>query len=104
MYAIGEAKYDRSSLCAMARMLFMRGVSCGPCRRRRRRRRLGRVRVLGREREEDLFEADARRPQLQQPPPARDDGPREIAADVEAGLGFHFIADGAAAAVRFDDG
>src|SRR3954468_9113882 len=65
MYAIGDAKYERSSLLAIARMLRIDVVSFN--------RRRG-SHVVGRQREEDLFEAHAHRPEREQPPALRDDG------------------------------
>src|SRR5215831_12128870 len=95
MYAMGEAKYERSSFCAMARMLRIRGVSFG---------RSGgcRGRFVGGERQEDLFEAHAHRPQLEQPPAARHDGPCQIAPHVAARFAFDFESDETFPAIGFD--
>src|SRR5262245_52978898 len=93
MYAIGDAKYDRNSFWAIARMLRIDGLL-----------RDGRFRrFVGREGEEDVFEAGAHRPELQQPPTLVHDGAREIAADVAARLAVDGVAHLAVAPVRFDD-
>ena len=69
------------------------GVRFGGGRRRRRA-------FLGRHLQEDLLQAHAHRPQLQQPPAARDDGAGDVAADVGAALALHFEAVDAAAMIR----
>src|SRR5581483_8790631 len=60
-------------------------------------------RFFGRQRQEDLFEAHAHRPQLQQPPAAADDAARELAPDVLAALALDFVADRRAVTIRFGD-
>src|SRR5215470_7863737 len=98
MYAIGDAKYERSSLRAIARMLLMGRRSSG---------RHGftgsRRRFFGRERQEDLLEAHAHRPELEKVPPAADDGAGELAADVVPLLAFNLVADDAVAVIGFRD-
>src|SRR6266851_4224452 len=86
IYAIGDSKYAFTSLCAIARMLFMRSL--------RGSRRCGGF--VGRQVQEDLFEAHAHRAQLQEPPASRHHGGGEIAADVPAALAFDFDGDDAA--------
>src|SRR5262245_51918139 len=103
MYAMGPAKYDLSSLLAIARMLRIGRVSF----RRGGARRVagGRLGFVGREREEYLFKAHAHRPELEQPPAARHDRPRQLAADVLAVLAVDFEADNAVALIgRLDAG
>src|SRR5713101_8168448 len=91
-YAMGDAKYDFSSLWAMARMLLMRGFLSGYARH-----------VFRRERQEDLLQAQPHGPQLEQPPVAHDDGASEVAADVPVALGLDFVADDAVVAIDFCD-
>src|SRR5581483_12511907 len=94
MYAIGEAKYDLSSFCAIATTLRIDGPS-----------RLGRrLRgLLGRELEEDLLEAHPHRPELQQPPSRRDDGARQLAPDILPPRALDLVPHHAVAPIRFDD-
>src|SRR3954468_3556006 len=92
MYAIGDAKYERSSLLAIARMLRIDVVSFN--------RRRG-SHVVGRQREEDLFEAHAHRPELKQPPAVRDDGLREVAPHVAPAFALDLEADKAIPPVGF---
>src|SRR5438093_2043445 len=89
---MGDAKYDFSSLCAIARMLLMHGLSFGD---RRHRRRC----FFRREREEDLLEAHAHRPQLEQSPSVADHRPRQVAAHVAPVLALDLVPDEAVAAV-----
>src|SRR5436309_8737739 len=107
---MGDAKYDRSSLLAMARMLFISVSTCLHGRHNRRRLSGGRwwfgawrVRLVGGELEEDLFQAHPHRPHLQQSPSAGDDRPREVAPHVAAVLALHLEPRHAVATVRFDD-
>src|SRR3954447_19150276 len=66
---MGEAKYARSSFCAIARTLLMGGLLAG---------------LFGRERQEDLLEAQAHGPELQKAPAPADHGARELAPHVMA--------------------
>src|SRR5260370_15108188 len=94
MYAIGDAKYDRSSLFAIASTLLMNSLQYSGFWR-------GGRDFFGRQRQEDLLEAQAHRSQLEQPPPAGHDRPREIAAHVMSLLALDLVADDPVAAVRF---
>src|SRR5260370_29779825 len=96
MYAIGDAKYDRSSLFAIASTLLMNSLQYSGFWR-------GGRDFFGRQRQEDLLEAQAHRSQLEQPPPAGHDRPREIAAHVMPLLALDLVADDPVAAVRFGD-
>src|SRR6476659_58752 len=103
MYAIGDAKYDFSSFRAIARMLLIRSDSFRRVNGVRARGRRRRVFVFGGEREEDILEADAHRPQLEQAPAAADHGARELATDVAALFAVDLVADHAVVAIRFHD-
>src|SRR2546426_81672 len=59
--------------------------------------------VFGRQRQEDFFEAHARRARLPQPPAARHDRAGQIAADVASMLALDLVADHAVFPIRFDD-
>src|SRR5438552_4151353 len=74
-------------------MLFMRRLSCG---------RGSRLEILGRQREEDLFEAHAHRTKLQESPSAVDDGSCEIAPDIAPAFSFHFVPGYAVATIGLD--
>src|SRR5262245_24088207 len=67
MYAMGDAKYARSSFWAIARTLRMIRLLDA---------------FLGRQREEDLLEAHAHRPELEQTPSAADDHTCQLAPHV----------------------
>src|SRR6478736_2022999 len=92
---MGEAKYERSSRCAMAITLRTGRFSFDPfdsgraVAQGRRCRSLGRQ-FLGGDLEEDFFEAHAHRPQFQQSPSAGDDLARELAPYVASPLAFDF--------------
>src|SRR5258706_7795482 len=83
MYAIAVEKYDLSSLCARARMLFMRHL----------RRDSRRGRLIGRDVQEDFFEAHAERAHFEEAPPTADDGRGKLAAHVASGLAVNLVAD-----------
>src|SRR5688572_3332621 len=89
-YAIGDAKYDRSSLPAIARMLRMLFIPSL-------RRLLG---FVGRHLQEDLFEAHPHRPEFEQSPSALHDRAGQITPHVRAALTFDFEAARNAACVR----
>src|SRR3954464_15268950 len=93
-YAIGDEKYDRSSLLAIAMTLLIGRLRSGGRRR---------WKFFGRHRQEHLFEAHSHGPELEQPPAAGDHRAREIAADVVPAAALDFIADDAVAPIRFGD-
>src|SRR5690349_7568592 len=103
-YAIGDAKYERSSFSAIARTLRIGHLSWGWCCALGWGGRLSRGRsVFGGHLQEDFLQAHPHRPQLQQPPPTRDDLAGEIATDVVAALAFHFEGTGVGALIRRRD-
>src|SRR5687767_12399817 len=93
MYAIGEAKYPFISLCAMASMLFMDSLFHDRLERR----------VLGCEVQEDLFEAHAERPELEEPPAVRDDRRCQQTPDVLTRTTVDFKHAGRSASIRRRD-
>src|SRR5437763_15530210 len=94
MYAIGDAKYERSSLSAIARILRIDVVSFDGRRGSH---------VVCRQRKEYLFEAHAHRPELEQPPAVGDDRLGEIAPHVTPAFAFDFEADETIPAIGFAD-
>src|SRR5450631_3093841 len=90
MYPMGDEKYDLSSFSAIASVLRIGNISSG------------RRRFFRGERKEDVFEAHARRPELEEPPSAADDRAGEVAADVASVLALHLVPDDAVVPVGFD--
>src|SRR5262249_46271016 len=92
MYAIRDTKYDRNSFWAIARMLRIHGLLWRGGRFRR---------FVGGEREEDVPEAGAHRPQVEQAPALIHDRARQIAADVSPAFGVHGVPDRVVAPIGF---
>src|SRR6266853_1836098 len=93
MYAMGDMKYDRNSLFAIARTLRIRHFSSG----------LRRRFVGGRERQEHILEAHARGTELEQAPAVRDHRLRELAPHVTSAFGDDFVPDQTVASIGLHD-
>src|SRR6476660_6255495 len=95
---MGEAKYDFSSFCAIAMMLPIDDLSCGCLGSR-----CQRLRFLGRQRQEDVLEAQTHRPQFQQSPSVGDYCAREIPPHITSLLALDFVTGDAVLAIGLGD-